>query len=70
LAFYNAGTDVFEHDPLGGLCISAATILERDLFVMNELKKRKIPTVMVTSGGYTKQSFQLIANSVIGITDM
>lgn len=65
LAIYNAGTDVFAEDPLGGLAISAETILARDLYVVSELRKRNIPTVMVLSGGYTKQSYQLVASSVI-----
>ncbi len=70
LAIYNAGTDIFAGDPLGGLNISAPTIRERDLFVVGELRKRGIPTVMVLSGGYTKQSFQLVADSVIGLIEM
>ena len=65
LAIYNAGTDVFAGDPLGGLNISADTIRERDLYVISELRKREIPTVMVLSGGYTKQSYRLVADSVI-----
>lgn len=65
LAIYNAGTDVFAEDPLGGLRISAATIVERDLYVVSELRKRNLPTVMVLSGGYTKESYQLVAASVI-----
>ena len=67
LAIYNAGTDVFVGDPIGGLNMSAALIRERDVFVVGELRKRKIPTVMVLSGGYTKQSFQLVADSVISL---
>lgn len=65
LAFYNAGTDVFAEDPLGRLGISAETILERDLYVISELRKRQLPVVMVLSGGYTKQNYQLVASSVI-----
>ena len=70
LAIYNAGTDIFVGDPIGGLNISAETIRERDLFVVRELRNRGIPTVMVLSGGYTKQSYQLVANSVIGLIEM
>ena len=70
LAIYNAVTDVFASDPLGGLNISAKAILERDLFVVGELRKRGVPPVMVLSGGYTKQSFQLVADSVIGLIEM
>lgn len=65
IAFYNAGTDVFASDPLGQLNLSAETILERDLFVVGEIRKRNIPTVMVLSGGYTKESYRLVANSAI-----
>jgi histone deacetylase 11 len=70
LAIYNAGTDVVAGDPLGGLNISATTIRERDLYVVRELRNRGIPTVMVLSGGYTKRSFQLVADSVIGLIEM
>jgi histone deacetylase 11 len=65
IAFYNAGTDVFASDPLGQLNISEQTILQRDMFVVDQLRKRNIPTVMVLSGGYTKQSYRLVANSAI-----
>lgn len=64
IAFYNAGSDVFCGDPLGRLNISAKTILARDLFVVGELRKRGIATVMLLSGGYTKESYRLIADSV------
>ena len=64
LAIYNAGTDVYAGDPLGGLNVSAAGILERDLFVVEQLRSRGIATVMVLSGGYTRESYQLVAESV------
>lgn len=67
LAIYNAGTDVFADDPLGRLQISAETILQRDKYVVSELRKRQLPTVMVLSGGYTRQSYQLVAASVIDL---
>lgn len=69
LAVYNAGTDVFAGDPLGGLNISASTIRERDLFVVGELRRRQIPTVMVLSGGYTRRSYELVADSVISLIE-
>ncbi|MEM8679570.1 MAG: histone deacetylase [Planctomycetota bacterium] len=64
LAIYNAGTDVFRGDPLGGLHLSADAILARDLFVVEQLRKRGIPTVMLLSGGYTRESHQLVATSI------
>ena len=70
LAIYNAGTDVVTGDPLGGLSLSASTVRDRDLFVVDELTKREIPTVMLLSGGYTKQSYQLVADSVIALMEI
>lgn len=67
LAIYNAGTDVFKEDPLGGLSLTAAGILERDLFTTAELAKRGIPWLSVTSGGYTQESAGLIATSALEV---
>jgi histone deacetylase 11 len=65
LAIYNAGTDVFEGDALGHLRLSAADVLNRDLYVIEQLRSRGIPVVMLLSGGYSRQSYQLVANTVI-----
>jgi histone deacetylase 11 len=64
IAFYNAGTDIYEYDPLGRLKISAQGVLERDRFVFRTLVDAEIPVVMVLSGGYTSESYQLVAKSV------
>lgn len=64
LAFYNAGTDIYESDKLGGLEVSAEGILERDKFVFETFIKADIPFVMVLSGGYTQESYKLIVNSL------
>lgn len=64
LAIYNAGTDVFAGDPLGQLKLSAEAIRTRDLRVVELLRKRRIPTVMLLSGGYTSRSHELVADSV------
>lgn len=64
LAIYNAGTDPYEEDVLGGLHLSAAGILERDLYVVEQCRQRKIPMVMLLSGGYSRVSYQLVADSV------
>lgn len=66
LAIYNAGTDVLAGDPLGGLSLTAEDVLTRDLFTIDELRKRGIPVAMLTSGGYTAESYQLIAATVAG----
>jgi histone deacetylase 11 len=65
LAIYNAGTDVFEGDTLGGMKLSAADVLERDLHVIDQLRMRNIPAVMLLSGGYSHESHRLVANTVV-----
>lgn len=61
LAVYNAGTDVLVGDPLGRLAVSAEGVVARDTLVLDTLSRQGIPTVIVTSGGYTSQSHELIA---------
>lgn len=65
LGIYNAGTDVFAGDKLGGMCLSADDVLARDLFVMREFWERGIPVVMLLSGGYSSESYRLVAATVL-----
>jgi histone deacetylase 11 len=65
LVIYNAGTDVFEGDALGCLQLSAADVLARDLYVIDQVRARGIPVVMLLSGGYSRESYQLVANTVV-----
>jgi histone deacetylase 11 len=65
LAIYNAGTDVYVDDLLGGVNCSADDVLRRDLFVVDELRNRGVPTVIVTSGGYSEESHRLIAATAL-----
>jgi histone deacetylase 11 len=67
LAVYNAGTDVYEHDLLGGMRVSAAGVLERDRFVLDQLTGRGLPAVMVLSGGYSRESYRLVAETVASL---
>ncbi len=65
---YNAGTDIYEKDPLGDLSVSAQGIIERDIFVFDEVfQKRKIPILKLLSGGYVKESYQIIGASIKNI---
>lgn len=52
LVFYDAGVDVFEHDPLGRLCISEQGIADRDQGVLERCRRRGIPVATVIGGGY------------------
>ncbi|KAK5913154.1 hypothetical protein CesoFtcFv8_002964 [Champsocephalus esox] len=53
---YNAGTDVLDGDPLGGLCISPQGIVKRDEIVFRAARRRGIPILMVTSGGVPEEN--------------
>lgn len=67
LAIYNAGTDVIAGDLHGALDLRPTDVLERDVFVVETLRRRGIPTVMVLGGGYTAQSYRLVADSVVAL---
>ena len=69
LAIYNAGTDILRGDRIGRLDVSADGIRERDRYVVDALKERKIPTVIVTSGGYTRGSYELVADLALHAID-
>ena len=62
LAFYNAGTDIVATDKLGALNVSYDAVNERDRFVVDLLREKNIPTVIMTSGGYSNDSYKLIAD--------
>ena len=61
LVFYNAGTDILKGDPLGYLNVEYEQVLERDRYVLAKLKEMAVPTVVLTSGGYTSDSHRLVA---------
>uniref|UniRef100_A0A667ZXE0 Histone deacetylase 11 n=1 Tax=Myripristis murdjan TaxID=586833 RepID=A0A667ZXE0_9TELE len=64
---YNAGTDILDGDPLGGLSISPQGIVKRDEIVFRAAKRRGIPILMVTSGGYQKKTARIIADSILNL---
>lgn len=64
LIIYNAGTDPYEKDPLGGLRISAAGLVLRDEFVFTQARSNRIPIMMVLSGGYHPDSASIIGSSI------
>ncbi|KAK7907408.1 hypothetical protein WMY93_016020 [Mugilogobius chulae] len=64
---YNAGTDILDGDPLGGLSISPHGIVKRDELVFKAARRRGIPILMVTSGGYQKKTARIIADSILNL---
>jgi len=67
IVFYNAGVDVYEHDLLGGLKLTMAGVAARDALVFAECFRRKVPAVLVLSGGYAAKfsdTARLHANTI------
>uniref|UniRef100_A0A671NA92 Histone deacetylase 11 n=2 Tax=Sinocyclocheilus anshuiensis TaxID=1608454 RepID=A0A671NA92_9TELE len=67
IIIYNAGTDVLDGDPLGGLAISPQGIVKRDEIIFRAAQRRGIPILMVTSGGYQKKTARIIADSILNL---
>jgi histone deacetylase 11 len=61
---YNAGTDISQGDPLGGLNISDQAIIKRDEIIFRAAIEQNISICMVTSGGYQKKNAPTIAESI------
>lgn len=64
LIIYNAGTDIFAGDPLGRMNISKDGIIKRDELVFKFACENVVPVCMVTSGGYSSASAEIIADSL------
>jgi acetoin utilization deacetylase AcuC-like enzyme len=60
--FYVAGSDPFVEDRLGDFDISEVGMLERDRFVVEVVRDRNLPLVVVTAGGYGPSSWRIHFN--------
>lgn len=70
LVMYNAGTDPYEKDTLGGLKLSAQGIKDRDQMVWEfAMRELQVPICMVLSGGYAPDSASVIAGSLSALFD-
>jgi histone deacetylase 11 len=67
LIFYNAGTDPYKDDQLGGMRLTKEGIIARDAFVFQTAKDNSIPIVMTLSGGYSSESARIIGESIENI---
>jgi len=62
--YYNAGTDILEGDPLGNMNVTKEGVKKRDEMVFQYAKDRKVPIVMMLSGGYQRHTAEIIADSI------
>jgi len=67
LIIYNAGTDIFQEDPLGCLGVSEFGIIQRDSIVFDLCLQRNKPVAMLLSGGYSKKTYEIIGKSIQNI---
>lgn len=59
IVFYNAGVDPFAGDKLGRLNLSRDGLRQRDCFVLELLRARKLPVAGVLGGGYSTDIAEL-----------
>jgi acetoin utilization deacetylase AcuC-like enzyme len=59
MVFFIAGSDVYEKDTIGDMNLSREGVLNRNLFVYNLVRKRKLPLVIVAGGGYGQDSWEV-----------
>ncbi|ENN82819.1 hypothetical protein YQE_00813, partial [Dendroctonus ponderosae] len=45
-------------------------IISRDEFIFHQAISRKIPIVMLTSGGYQKKTARIIANPILNLYEL
>ena len=67
LVLYLAGSDIYEHDQLGGLAVTMSGIAERDRLVIGTVREAGIPIAIVLAGGYavdTEDTVRIHANTV------
>jgi histone deacetylase 11 len=69
LGIYNAGSDIYADDQLGALHVSSEGVLERDRFVLGQLVDRRIPTMVLLSGGYSRESYRLVARMAMHVLE-
>jgi len=64
LTIYLAGSDPYIKDELGDFDISEVGMLDRDIFVYQQARNRKIPLVVVAAGGYGPESWKIYYNFI------
>ncbi|WP_373080127.1 histone deacetylase [Zhongshania sp.] len=69
LVLYDAGVDIYEHDPLGLLNISTAGIRERDRLVLETCVERGIAVATVIGGGYDRDQQALARRHGIAVEE-
>lgn len=67
IVLYDAGVDVYQHDPLGRLNITLEGIKRRDEIVLSTLLERGVPVATVIGGGYDDDRVGLARRHAIAV---
>jgi acetoin utilization deacetylase AcuC-like enzyme len=73
LLCYLAGSDPYEDDLLGGLCLTIAGLKRRDELVLRTAKARSIPILVVPAGGYAsdvRDTVTIHSNTIIAAREV
>jgi len=69
LVIYDAGVDIYTHDPLGMLNVSLEGIRQRDAHVLETVRSAGIPIATVIGGGYDQNQSVLAARHAIVVEE-
>lgn len=69
LVIYDAGVDIYQHDPLGLLNVSLDGIRQRDAYVIKTVREANIPIATVIGGGYDQDQTALAKRHAIVIEE-
>jgi acetoin utilization deacetylase AcuC-like enzyme len=58
--FYLAGADPFAGDTLGGLCVTAAGLEQRDRLLLQLCRTNRWPVVITMAGGYAERISDIV----------
>lgn len=70
VVFFQAGCDVLAGDPLAHLRMTPAGLLKRDLYVIDQCRRREIPVAMTLGGGYSPGAWRAQYASIAEIMEI
>jgi len=59
MVFYIAGSDPYELDTLADMKLSRSGLLQRNKYIYERVRRRKLPLVVLAGGGYGPDSWQI-----------
>lgn len=59
IVFYIAGSDPYIYDTIGDLNISRQEMLDRNIYVLEQVQNEQLPLVVVAGGGYGAESWKI-----------